>query len=324
MAEIGAVEDLVAERGVRLDRLVLVQVEPGRLLQDGIGNADLADVVHEPGEPDRGDVLVVELQVGGEQDTELGDRLGVAAGVGVLGVDGARQRGREGAAVTALVLGIGRVRVRHAGHEQHGFPIGGLGLQQRDVGLPDENVAGGELVRLGDSDAHLDRSGVELAVQALGELEGLPRRCLGQQRGELVAPGPVDRVARPHGPRENAADVPDRAITRLVPFGVIDQLERVEVEHHEAEVPAVAAPVRQRPHQVLLEGPVVADPGQAVGQRRPLEALELLGKRVVDLAAQRAQHEPQGDHHGQPEQCGDDRDAKAVRLRSPQRVDLAQ
>ena len=50
-------DDHVAERDVLLDdRVLLLGQRPG-LAQDLVGDADLADVVEEPGDPDRDDHL---------------------------------------------------------------------------------------------------------------------------------------------------------------------------------------------------------------------------------------------------------------------------
>ncbi len=44
-------EDLRAELGMALDDVELLVGELGRLLQDAVGDADLADVVQQTGEP---------------------------------------------------------------------------------------------------------------------------------------------------------------------------------------------------------------------------------------------------------------------------------
>jgi hypothetical protein len=84
-------EDLGADRRVALDLLELLGGQAAGLLQDGLGHADLADVVQQPGHVDLLDVAVAQADLARQVAADERDALAVAAGVGVLGVDRAGQ-----------------------------------------------------------------------------------------------------------------------------------------------------------------------------------------------------------------------------------------
>ena len=140
-------------------------------------------------------------------------------------------------------------------------------------------------------------------AQALGELERAPGAGVGQDDGELVAAHPVGEVRA-------AARGPDRVgqrlqalVAGLVAVRVVDGLEVVDVEEQERQRHAGA---RERPAaraRGLVEGAMVAQPGERVGDGHLGQALDLGRAGRVEAAAvahddgaeEREQQQPDGD-----------------------------
>src|SRR5256885_8995245 len=80
-------EDQVPERDVLLDDLALLVRQLARLSQDGVWDADLADVVEQTGRVEGGSDLVVEPELARQEVRVPRDVLGVAARVAVLRVN---------------------------------------------------------------------------------------------------------------------------------------------------------------------------------------------------------------------------------------------
>ena len=112
---VGRLHDVVAQQRMALHLLVLVVGELGGLVEDRVGHADLAHVVQQPGQAQAREPPGVEAQLGADQAAQLRHGLAVAARVGVLGVDGARERAGEGARVMLVLLRRGRRRGRDRG-----------------------------------------------------------------------------------------------------------------------------------------------------------------------------------------------------------------
>ena len=122
------------------------------------------------------------------------------------------------------------------------------------------------------------------------------RVTVAQQDGELVAAVAEDLVGLAPGLDEGIGDALQEDVARLVPRGVVDSAEVVEVDHHQAERPAVP----DGPFEVFLERAVVEQAGQVAasqgaGQIGPEEHAEpvarhrlCLGCQVVDQTAQLA------------------------------------
>ena len=70
-----------------------------------------------------------------------------------------------------------------------------------------------------------------------------------------------------------------------MPERVVDLLQAVEVEHHDAEVRAGAVAAGELALEVLVERAVVAEPGEAVGERRLLEPRELVAPSALEPPA---------------------------------------
>ena len=107
---VGGLDDVVAQQRVALHVLVLVVGELGGLVEDRVGDADLAHVVQQPGQAQAREPPGLEAQLGADEPAQLRDGLAVAARVGVLGVDRARQRAGQRARVVLVLLRVARRR----------------------------------------------------------------------------------------------------------------------------------------------------------------------------------------------------------------------
>ena len=85
------VEDPLAQDRVLVHELPLGRVEIGGLLQDGVGDADLADVVQLGRAGDLVDLLAVHAEPPRDGDGELSHLAGVLAQVGLFGLYGAHE-----------------------------------------------------------------------------------------------------------------------------------------------------------------------------------------------------------------------------------------
>ena len=107
-----ALEQPVADLGMLAQHDQLLVVERAGLLQDAVGDRDLAEVVQQAGEPQLLDRLVVEAQRAGDALDEPADRLRVRAGVGVLarrrrGSGSRRRAGGRGARPSSAISSAG-------------------------------------------------------------------------------------------------------------------------------------------------------------------------------------------------------------------------
>ncbi len=91
-------------------------------------------------------------------------------------------------------------------------------------------------------------------------LERLVRVGDRQQGGELVAADPEQRVAAAQGAAERGGDRAEDLVAVLMAVGVVDALEAVEIDDHDRGLRAAV-----RPGEGLVEGRVVAEPGERVG-----------------------------------------------------------
>jgi hypothetical protein len=114
-------------------------------------------------------------------------------------------------------------------------------------------------------------------VQTVEKGSGRALICLQEQRAELVAPEPPDRVRLANRLREGPAEGAQKPVTLLVPFRVVRHLEVVEVEKHEGKLPPVALCTRELPAHEIMEGPVMQESRQGVPPRQ-------LGQAARDLS----------------------------------------
>ena len=140
--------------------------------------------------------------------------------------------------------------------------------------------------------AHLLREPVD---HAIGHLTV----GLGQDQRELVAAGAEHRIGRPHRPGQDRRHVEQRAVAREVAGAVVDELEPVEVAHHQREGLPVALRARQLEPQPARERAPVEQPrerivlGQEPHLAEPVGRLED-GGGLVREHPQRLQQRPRG------------------------------
>ena len=237
--ELGAAEDLVPQRGVRLDRRVLRRIQRGRLLQDGVGHADLAHVVDEPREPELLHALVVEPEARGDERAQLGHRLAVAAGPRVLGVHRPRERGGERRLVARSDAGAAGAATSPAVWMTVRRPVR-LAVMRAASASAMSASRSAPAVGGGDARADRGRARGQRRVQALREVEGVPRAGAGQHGGELVAADAIHAVPAAGDVPQRGGDALDEPVARLVAAGVVDPLEPVEVDHDERDRGPVA------------------------------------------------------------------------------------
>ena len=181
------------------------------------------------------------------------------------------------ASASAMRIASGRSAMQIAlgdlARQQHAVAAAALGGVERAVGLLDERVealAGAQRRRAaGDLDRELlavdgDRPAVDRPLQ----LHRAPRELalvadLAEEHGELLAAPARDAVVRPDRVAQAAGDLDQHAVAGAVAERVVDLLEVVEVEEHEAAL--VAGLERER--DVLAEREPVVRAGDDVGAR---------------------------------------------------------
>ena len=104
-------QDALADRGMRVDERPLLLLEPARLVQQAVGDADLADPVQQRRRADVGDLRAVEAEAGRHGHGQPLDRVRVLAGVAVACLQRQRERAhhRVVGRGDALVLGLERL-----------------------------------------------------------------------------------------------------------------------------------------------------------------------------------------------------------------------
>ena len=115
---------------------------------------------------------------------------------------------------------------------------------------------------------HGDRRGQD-PLDAVGELQRARLVEPGGDHDELVAAEPGDQVTVAARPGQPAGDGAEQLVAGAVPERVVDDLEAVEVQEQQGQLPAL--------HEQVLEllgerGPV-GQPGERVGQRHPGQPL---------------------------------------------------
>ena len=151
-----------------------------------------------------------------------------------------------------------------------------LGRVQRDVGLGEQLVGGHRRVALDLHQPHAGGHADDLTLdprggiraqhrqERLGHPPPLPRGETRQDHRELVAAQPGDDVRLAQAPLQQIGDPPQDRVADGVPVAVVDELEAVDVEHHEARRHRIALGERDGRGQLLLERTAVEQPRQRV------------------------------------------------------------
>ena len=89
-------QDALAHPRMAPDNAIFLRRQPGRLVQDGVGYADLADVVQHGGQAEMLALAAVQTEGGGEMQGEATHAPGVAGRVRIAFLDRAHQAGDSG------------------------------------------------------------------------------------------------------------------------------------------------------------------------------------------------------------------------------------
>ena len=162
LLELGRRHDRVTDSHVAAHLSDLVGAQPPGLPEDPVGDADLADVVQQAGEPEPLDPVGVEAERLPDQDAQLGDGLAVVSCSHVLRVDGPRERRGEEPVLPARrpFVGMrGRLRRQPVGVEDD-LTARPLCVVQREVRATKQRVGGLECDRLGNPASHCRPGGM--------------------------------------------------------------------------------------------------------------------------------------------------------------------
>ena len=88
-----------------------------------------------------------------------------------------------------------------------------------------------------------------------------------QDHGELVAADAIGAIGPAQRPAEQLAEAAQYAVAAGMAAPVVDRLELVEVDEEQAQRDLVAQRAGNLPVELLVEGAMVAEPGEGVGQR---------------------------------------------------------
>ena len=248
---------------------------PGlRRISSGI--ASLPRSCRLPGEACQLDLLAIDPEAGCDPGRQVGNPLGVRAGVRVARVDrlgeargGTEARGAVGPGGEPLQLGD----LDHVGPvDAHLVLAVLLRPVERAVGAPHELVPAQLFLRHGrNACADRDRAG----GLELDRCDPLDDRLGCHPRTFLVAAGEQDRElvsAEPEGLAtlaEIRCQLCEHLVAARVAEAVVDPLEVVDVHEAQAERVALRAGVCDLALQPVVEVSVVPEPGQRVGEREP-------------------------------------------------------
>ena len=150
---------------------------------------------------------------------------------------------------------------------------------QRQIGASDDGLGVGAVIgEYGAADAGRDAMGVPF--EAEGREQALEDACgkrpgrrvvreLGHQDRELIAAQARGDGAGFHGGGNAPRYFHQQAVAGLMPEGVVDRLEIVEIDQQQREctIPCIALsriPWRNQPGERLIERPAIAQTGQAI------------------------------------------------------------
>ena len=231
------------------------------------------------------------VQARGERDAQIRHAAAVPAvgrRVGLVGEAGER--------VDALVRRPGQParaggrRRGRRGPPQRRVAAVGRGPVERLVGAFHERRGVGRGREVADADRRRqrepvrERAGAHGGTDPLGRREGLRRRRVGQQPGELLAPDAPDRVDRARLGGDALRGLGEDAVADGMAVLVVDGLEVVEVDDDEPERPAAGGQALGLLRQPRGERAVVEQAGEAVavGLADELGLARGLGGPVMD------------------------------------------
>ena len=240
------------------------------------------------GQSDQLDLVGRKLEALGDCGGVLAHAVGMAADVRVARVDGSRQGCRSLEARRAVGIRCQPLELRHRRHvgavDAHAVLALALCPVERDVGDADELGALDAVLR---ERRHAGREADGAAVLGLGAAEvadelvaDAPCRLLavaGEHECELIAAQPerLTRVAQP------GRDLREHLVARRVAVAVVDLLEVVEVEQHDRQRQARLLGAFELRLQLLLEVPMVAEPGERVGLRQAHGAQRVVRRALM-------------------------------------------
>ena len=144
--------------------------------------------------------------------------------------------------------------------------------------------------------AQLERRALDRAAHALGELDAVVGVAADQQ-GELFAAVTGRHVGLADDRLQGGADAFEQVVAGFVAVAVVEALEVVEVEHDQGELAAVAVGLGDLVVQVVGEGAVVVEAGQAVGERRGGQRALALVLVALHAAEDEARQAERGETH---------------------------
>jgi SAM-dependent methyltransferase len=149
-----------------------------------------------------------------------------------------------------------------------------------------------------------------------------------QEDRELVPTDPEGSIIPAHDRRRDLTHGDEQPVPRRVPMTVVDGLQPVDVEQHESEWRALPAGLLQLARQLVLEGAMVAEAGQAIEQRGPSGlTVELMHLGPFDVECRGIAQDSAGDdrhecRHREPTSREDHHcDQLACLIRVPETLD---
>ena len=237
--------------------------------------------------------------------------------------------------------GGGTARARHEDPRARGegrrrgelgaIPPGFFGDVERGVGRLEERVGPrrARALEIGDADRHGDGRGgpaplgprAERFADALGELEGLRGRRLGQEHDKLVSAVTRRQIRGAARRAERLGDGEQRGVAGVVPGVVVDLLQVVDVDHQQREGRLVTNRAQELLGEARVDVAAVVEVRERIGDRR-------LGERVVapaERASEQAEDEERRDRRiDKPHRIGRDRGREERRRRRAARDEAPQ
>ena len=247
----------------------------------------------------RGELEGVEGRIGQpERFAELegvhGHLVGVPTGVVVPGPHDVHQPACD----PVQAYGFHRRRRRRSGLG-HGIAAPLLGCVQAGVCDPHQAGEGIGVVGIGgdaqaEPEGYLpafvgdERLGTEGLTETLGHLHGSVPVGVGKYEHHLVAAHAARQVGVPQNGTDGVAHLAQHPVAGGVPVGVVEELEVVEVDHHEGEFAAALLGPPPFYGEALMDPPMVVQAGERVSLGQPEHLFVTAG--VIDGGGQLSSH----------------------------------